>query len=280
MVRIITDSAADFEPFELEKLNVACTPLSVMLADKEYRENIDLSKKQFYELLESTVATPQTSQPSPDLLFDEFKAAKDAGDEAVFISISSGISGTYQTALITKEDVECDDCYVVDSLTATAGERLLVEYAVRMRDEGKNAKEIVAALEAVRGKVVLTACIDTLEYLYRGGRISQTAYKLGTMAQVKPIIRFTAEGTIEVPAKAMGMRKGMDQLCKWMVAKKPDLNHKIYVVYTADRAVGDALAQRMAAHGYEIPADQVVPAGAVIGSHIGPGGCGIIYIAE
>ena len=100
------------------------------------------------------------------------------------------------------------------------------------------------------------------------------------MAQVKPIIRFTAEGTIEVPAKAMGMRKGMDQLCKWLVAKKPDANHKIYVVYTADRAVGDALAQRMAAHGFEIPADQVVPAGAVIGSHIGPGGCGIIYIAE
>ena len=280
MVRIITDSAADFEPFELEKLNIACTPLSVMLADKSYRENIDLSKKEFYELLASTGATPQTSQPSPDLLFDQFKAAKDAGDEAIFISISSGISGTYQTALITKEDVEYDGCYVVDSLNATAGERVLVEYAVRLRDEGKSAKEIVAALEEARGKVVLTACIDTLEYLYRGGRISQTVYKLGTMAQVKPIIRFSAEGTIEVPAKAMGMRKGMDQLCKRLEAQKPDKNHKIYAVYTADRAVGEALAQRMAAHGYEIPADQIVPVGAVIGSHIGPGGCGIIYIAE
>ena len=280
MVRIITDSAADFEPFELEKLNVACTPLSVTLADKSYRENIDLSKKQFYELLASTGATPQTSQPSPDLLFDQFRDAKNAGDEAVFISISSGISGTYQTALITKEDVECDDCYVVDSLTATAGERVLVEYAVRLRDEGKSAKEIVAALEEARGKVVLVACIDTLEYLYRGGRISQTVYKLGTMAQVKPIIRFSAEGTIEVPAKAMGMRKGMDQLCKRLEAQKPDKNHKIYAVYTADKSVGEALAQRMAAHGYEIPDDQIIPVGAVIGSHIGPGGCGIIYIAE
>ena len=280
MVRIITDSAADFEPFELEKLNIACTPLSVMLADKSYRENIDLSKKEFYELLASTGATPQTSQPSPDLLYDQFKAAKDAGDEAVFISISSGISGTYQTALITKEDVEYDGCYVVDSLNATAGERVLVEYAVRLRDEGKSAKEIVAALEEVRGKVVLTACIDTLEYLYRGGRISQTVYKLGTMAQVKPIIRFSAEGTIEVPAKAMGMRKGMDQLCKRLETQKPDGNHKIYVVYTADRAVGETLAQKVAACGYEIPAEQIVPVGAVIGSHIGPGGCGIIYIAE
>ena len=280
MVRIITDSAADFEPFELEKLNVACTPLSVVLADKEYRENIDLSKKEFYELLESTGATPKTSQPSPDLLFDEFKAARDAGDEAVFVSISSGISGTYQTALITREDVECDDCYVVDSLSASAGERLMVEYAVRLRDEGKSAREIVAALEEASGRIVLTACIDTLEYLYRGGRISQTVYKLGTMAQVKPIIRFTAEGTIEVPAKAMGMRKGMDQLCKRLETQKPDKNHKIYAVYTADRSIGETLAQRMAAHGYEIPDDQIVPVGAVIGSHIGPGACGIIYIAE
>jgi DegV family protein with EDD domain len=251
-----------------------------MLEEKSYRENIDLGKDQFYELLASTGAAPQTSQPSPDLLFDQFKAAKLAGDEAVYISISSGISGTFQTARITLEDVECDDCYVVDSLNATAGERILVDYAVRLRDEGKNAKEIVEALEAIRSKVVLTACIDTLEYLYRGGRISQTVYKLGTMAQVKPIIRFSAEGTIEVPAKAMGMRKGMDQLCKRLEAQKPDMNHKIYVVYTADRAIGETLAQKVAAQGYEIPADQIVPVGAVIGSHIGPGGCGIIYIAE
>ena len=280
MVRIITDSAADFEPFELEKWNIICIPLKVMLDGKEYRENIDLSKQAFYELLASTGATPQTSQPSPDLLYDAFKAAKEAGDEAIYISISSGISGTYQTALITLDDVEYDGCHVFDSLNATAGQRMLVEYAARLRDEGKNAKEIIAALEETRGKVVLAACIDTLEYLYRGGRISQTVYKLGTMAQVKPIIRFSPEGTIEVPAKAMGMRKGMDQLCKRLEAQKPDSSHKIYVVYTADRTVGETLAQKVAAHGYEIPDEQIIPVGAAIGSHIGPGGCGLIYIAE
>ncbi len=280
MVRIITDSAADFEPADLERLNIACVPLSVMLDGKSYRENIDLSKQEFFALLASTGATPQTSQPSPDLLFDQFRAAKNAGDEAVYISISSGISGTYQTALITLEDVECDDCYVVDSLNATAGQRVLVEYACTLRDQGKNAKEIVEAVKALREKVVLTACIDTLEYLYRGGRISQTVYKLGTMARVKPLIRFSPEGTIEVPAKAMGMRKGIDQMCKRLEAQKPDPNHKIYAVYTADRSIGEALAQKMATLGYAIPDEQIVPVGAVIGSHIGPGGCGLIYIAE
>ena len=280
MVRIITDSAADFEPFELEKWNVACIPLKVMLGDTEYEENLNLSKDQFFSLLASTGDTPKTSQPSPDHLMDLFADAKRAGDEAVYITISSAISGTYQTAVMTREDAESEDCYVFDSRNATGGQRLLVEYAVRLRDAGKSAKEILEALEVVRDKVVLFACIDTLEYLYRGGRISQTVYKLGTMAQVKPIIRVSEEGAIEVPAKAMGMRKGMDQLVKKLEAQKPAADHKLYIMYTADRTIGQTLAQKVSALGYEIPEEQIVQVGAGIGSHIGPNACGIVYVAE
>lgn len=280
MVRIITDSAADFEPFELEKLNVSCTPLSVALGDREYVENINLSKDQFFSLLASTGDTPKSSQPSPEFLMNFFEEAKQAGEEALFISLSSAISGTYQTAVMTCEDAEYDGAYVFDSLNATGGERLIVEYAVRLRDEGKTAREIVNALESIRDRIVLFACIDTLEYLYRGGRISQTAYKLGTMAQVKPIIRVSEEGTIEVPAKAMGMRKGMDYLCKRLEVRKPSADHKLYVMYTADRTNGELLAQKLAAMGYEIPDSQIVPVGAAIGSHIGPNACGLVYVAE
>ena len=280
MVRIITDSAADFEPFELEKMNIACIPLKVMLDGREYEENVNLSKDQFFNLLASTGATPQSSQPSPQCLIDLYEDTVKAGDEAVYITLSSALSGTYQTAAMTCEDMDSDACFVFDSLNATGGERLLVEYAVRLRDQGKSAKEIVAALESVRDKVVLFACIDTLEYLYRGGRISQTVYKLGTMAQVKPIIRVSEEGAIEVPAKAMGMRKGMDQLAKKLEVQKPSADHKLYVMYTADRSIGETLAQKVAAMGYEIPAEQIVQVGAAIGSHIGPNACGIVYVAE
>lgn len=280
MVRIITDSAADFEPFELEKLNISCTPLSVALDGQEYVENINLSKDQFFSLLASTGDTPKSSQPSPEFLMNFFAEAKAAGDEALFISLSSAISGTYQTAVMTCEDADYDGCYVFDSLNATAGERLLVEYAVQLRDEGKSAKEIIAALETIRDKIVLFACIDTLEYLYRGGRISQTVYKLGTMAQVKPIIRVSEEGTIEVPAKAMGMRKGLDFVCKRLDAQKPNRDHKMYIMYTADRTNGEILAQKLSAMGYEIPEEQIVQVGAAIGSHIGPNACGLTYVAE
>ena len=280
MVRIITDSAADFEPFELEKMNVTCLPITVMLGEQEYQENVNLSKDQFFELLASTGASPKTAQPSPQILTDLFAEAKQAGDEAVYITLASALSGTYQSAVMIQEDADCEDLYVIDSRNATGGQRLLVEYAVRLRDEGKSAKEIVAGVESIRDRIVLYACIDTLEYLYRGGRISHTVYKLGTMAQVKPIIRVAEDGGIEVPAKAMGMRKGMDVLCKRIDQQKPSAEHKFYVMYTADHAIGETLAEKIRGMGYDIPDERIIQVGAGIGSHIGPNACGIVYVAE
>ena len=278
MVRIITDSAADFEPFELQEKNILCIPIRVHLGQQEYEENINMSKDQFYGLLAETGETPKTSQPAPAYLADLFADAKAAGEEAVYFTLSSALSGTYQTACMTREDAESDACFVVDSKNATGGQRLLVEYAVRLRDAGKSAAEIVAAVESIRDKIVLYACIDTLEYLYRGGRISQTVYKLGTLAQVKPIIRVTEEGAIEVPAKAMGMRKGMDMLCKQLEQKKPSPEHNLYVMYTADRTNGEALAKKIRDMGYDVPDSRIINVGAGIGSHIGPNACGIVYV--
>lgn len=280
MVRIITDSAADFEPQELEQLKITCIPISVLLGDTEYQENVNLSKDQFFALLASTGASPKTAQPSPQFLTDLFAEAKKAGDEAVYITLSSALSGTYQSAVMIKEDAGSEGCFVLDSRNATGGQRLLVEYAVRLRDEGKSASEIVEKVAALRDKIVLYACIDTLEYLYRGGRISHTVYKLGTMAQVKPIIRVTEEGGIEVPAKAMGMRKGMDWLCKRIEQQKPSAEHNLYVMYTADRTIGQTLAQKVRELGYEVPEERIIQVGAGIGSHIGPNACGIVYVAQ
>ena len=279
MIRIITDSSADLEPREYEQLGITCIPLTVFFGDTEYQENVNLSKDQFYELLYSG-GTPKTAQPSPQLLLDLFEDAKAAGDEAIYFSISGAISGTYQTACATKAMADYDGCYVCDSKNATGGLRVLLEEAVKLRDQGKSAREIIEGVEALQDRIVLYACMDTLEYLYRGGRISQTVYKLGTMAQVKPILRVTEAGAIEVPAKAMGMRKGMDFLCKRVEARKPDLNHNFYAMYTGDRSNGLALAEKFRAMGYDIPDEKVINVGAAIGSHVGPNACGMVYVAE
>jgi len=280
MVRIITDSAADFEPQELQNLNVTCIPLTILMGEQEYQENVNLTKPQFFQLLAQYEGAPKTSQASPSILMGLFEEAKQAGEEAVYITLSSALSGTYQTALMVREDVDWEGCHVLDSRNATGGQRLLVEYACRLRDQGKNAKEIIAAVEAIRDKVVLYACIDTLEYLYRGGRISQTAYKLGTLAQVKPIIRVSPEGKIEVPSKARGMRKGVDFLAKRLEIQKPSAEHPVYVMYTPDQTNAEMLLQKLREQGWDLPDDRLISVGAAIGSHIGPNGCGIVYVEE
>ena len=272
MVRIITDSAADFEPQELKQLNIDCIPLKVMFGDAEYEENISLSKDRFYKLLLEEEALPKTSQASPQILMDLFEKANAQGDEAIYITLSSALSGTYQTAMMTRNMVDSENCHVFDSRNATGGQRILVEYAARLRDEGKSAPEIIAALEDVRERIVLFACIDTLEYLYKGGRISHTVYKLGTLANIKPIITVEKDGGIGVPAKAMGMRKGMDMLCKRL--EDPDPNFPVYAMFTNHRSVAETLAQKMG----NVDDGHIIQVGAAIGSHIGPDACGFVYV--
>ncbi len=280
MVKIITDSAADFEPWELEKQNISCIPLTVIFGEREYQENVNLSKEQFYRLLAENEGAPKTAQASPGLVVEQFNQARQAGQEAVYITLSSALSGTYQSACMAREMAGEEGIWVVDSKNATGGQRLLVEYAVRLRDEGRSASEIAEGVERLRERIELYACIDTLEYLYHGGRISHTAYKIGTLAQVKPIIRVSREGKVEVPSKAMGLRKGMDYLCRFLEQRKPSADFPLYVMYTANRDNAQVLAERIRQLGYDVPENRLINVGAAIGSHIGPNGCGIVYVGE
>lgn len=280
MIRIVTDSAADFEPRELEQLHIDCIPLSVHFGEADYQENVNLTKDQFYELLLGNEESPKTSQAAPQTLLDLFEDAVKAGDEIIYITLSSALSGTYQSAVMARNMVGSDLCHVVDSRNATGGQRMVLEYAAKLRDEGKSAAEIIAGVEDIRERIVLFACIDTLEYLYKGGRISQTVYKLGTLASIKPIITVESDGSIGIPAKAMGMRKGMDHLCKQVQLRPADTDFPFYVMYTNNRSVAQTLAARLETVGVAVPENRIIQVGAAIGSHIGPDACGLVYVAK
>ena len=279
MIRIVTDSAADFEPQELEQLQITCIPLTVGFGERDYQENVNLTKDTFYQLLLDSDALPKTSQASPQILLGLFEDAVQAGDQIIYFTLSSALSGTYQSAVMAKEMTGSPLCHVVDSSNATGGQRMILEYAARLRDAGKTAQQIIEAVEALRQRVVLFACIDTLEYLYKGGRISQTVYKLGTLANIKPIITVESDGSIGIPAKAMGMRKGMDYLCKQVQLLPADPDFPLYVMYTNNRAVAETLAARLEAAGITVPDHQIIQVGAAIGAHIGPDACGLVYVA-
>ena len=280
MVRIITDSAADFEPRELESLNITCIPLTVSFGSEDYQENVNLDKTRFYELLAASQDFPKTAQASPQLLMDLFESAEAAGEEAIYITLSSALSGTYQSAMAVKNMVDSENCFVFDGKNGTGGQRMVVERAVQLRDAGLNAKQIITELGSFRDQIVLFACINTLENLYKGGRISQTAYAIGSLAQIKPIIQVDVEGRVAVPAKAMGMRKGMDLLCKRLEIQPMDSDYPLYVMYTSDRTVAETLAQRLEESGYAVPGERIIQVGAAIGTHIGPSACGLVYVEK
>ena len=279
MVRIITDSAADFEPWEYEKLGVSCIPLRVAFGVQEYLECKDLSKARFYELLAES-EFPKTSQASPAVLTELFETARDGEEEAIYITLSSALSGTYQTACMVREDVEYDGAFVFDSRNATGGQRILVEEACRLRDQGLDAAGIIAGLEAIRDRIELYAMVNNLENLHRGGRISHAVYTLGSLAQIKPLISVDNEGRVVLPGKAMGVRKGMDMLCKRLSIRKSDESYPLYVMYTSNREVGKQLAQRLGALGWEIPDERIIQVGAAIGTHVGFEACGLVYVGE
>jgi len=177
-----------------------------------------------------------------------------------------------------RQKLNLPGCYVVDSENGTGGQRMVVEYAVRLRDEGKSAAEIIAALEEMRKRVVLYACMDTLEYLYKGGRISNVVYRVGSLAQIKPILQVDEDGKLAIPAKVMGMKKGMAFMCDKVKEQLPDGDFPFYVMYTDDRVNGLALAERVRALGIEVPDERIINVGAAIGTHIGPKACGLVYV--
>lgn len=279
MVQIVIDSSADFEPPELERMGITCVPITVCFGDTVYRENEDLSKDRFYQLLKSCHRLPQTSQPSPYEFEQVFRRFQKSGDSVVAILLSSGLSGTCQGAFLAKELCEYEDCYIVDSLNATAGIRILVEYAVRLRDEGKAAAEIVQALEALRPRITLYACLDTLEYLQKGGRISNLAAAVGSMAKIHPILSVSPEGKVVIPKKVLGKAHGAAHILKCLAAKQPDPDFPIYVMYTHVREAGVYLADKLRNAGYRISENHLVNVGASIGTHIGPGAFGVVYVA-
>lgn len=281
MVRIITDSAADFEPEELEALNIDCIPLDVSFGDRNYQENLSLSKPQFYRMLRESKEFPRTSHPGPFVYERRMREAKEAGDEAILITISSAISGTYETARMALEESGAGDCCaVVDAKTATGGQRMLVELACRLRDEGAGLREIVRAVEELRPRLRIHACMDTLEYLYRGGRMTGMAYALGTAANIKPMITVAPDGSIVVTAKMLGLHRGMNYILKRYRQEPPDPAYPLSFMYTEDPENGRKLMEYMNRNGENFVGNRIIPVGAAIGAHVGPGACGIVYVVS
>lgn len=197
MIRIVTDTGADFTKQEAIDKRLEIVHLSIFFNGEAYlSENDDDSFSDFYHKLELSASLPTTSQPAPGNYVKLFEDAKENDDEMIVISISSGMSGTYQTSVMAQEIVGYEKIFVVDSKAGIISQRALVDYALKLRDENKTVEEIVAALENIKDKIVVFGAVQTLKYLQMGGRISKTVATVGEVLSIKPIISTDTQGRV------------------------------------------------------------------------------------
>lgn len=279
-IRIVTDSGADLETLEFDQLHVELVPLSITVDQRTYQANKNFNKADFFTMLEKAEIFPTTSQPAPADFEAVFKSAKQAGDDVVYISLSSTLSGTHQTANLVKTLGDYNNVYIVDSLSATLGQKLLVLQAAKLRDLGFSAPDIVAELEALKGRIRIFAGVDTLEYLYKGGRLSKASASIGTLARIKPVITVTQGGAVHVAGKGLGKGKAMSIILSSLEKEPPDTRYPILGVYSGSTDNLAELREKALKLDVDVPEAQCFSLGPVIGAHVGPGAYGFIYIAQ
>ena len=273
--RIIADSSADL--MNEVKERVTFVPLTISFDGVEYKDGETIDHKSFYEKLIESDVLPTTSQATPFEFEKKFREVEKAGESAVVITISSKLSGTYQSAMIAAEDFE--NIYVVDGDTATVGGGILVEYALQLADQGLEAKEIVEKLEEAKERVIIVALVDTLEYLKKGGRISSTAAFAGTVLNIKPVISLV-HGTINMLGKARGSKQGNNLLVQEIErAGGADFSKPVLLGYTG---ISDALLQKYIEDSkriWEGNLDEIryTTIGSAIGTHVGPGAIAVAF---
>lgn len=277
-VRIIVDSTADLIPAVKEKVEIV--PLTLRFGEEEFIDGVTIDHKMFYEKLVESDVIPTTSQATPSSFVPYFDKIKENGDEAVVITLSQKLSGTYQSACIAAEDY--DNIYVVDSGNVAIGAGILVEDALSMVDSGLSAKEIADKLEAEKDDVIIVAMLDTLEYLKKGGRISAAVAFAGGVLNIKPVVSVD-KGEIVMLGKARGSKQANNLLVQEIEkAGGVDFEKPVLLGYTG---LSDTLLQKYIEDSKELWAHakselNVQVIGSVIGTHAGPGAVAVAFFKK
>lgn len=278
-IRIITDSASDIVSPGRKEITVL--PMTISFEDRHYLDGVDLTHRQFYEQLIEGDTLPITSQVSPGQFSDAFQDAVKSGETVVAVTLSSKLSGTWQSACLAAQEYP-GQVYVVDSENAAIGEMILVERALELMDQGLSAPEIAACLEKEKKSVRLIALLDTLEYLKRGGRISPATALVGGLLSVKPVVA-VREGEVVVLGKARGSKNGNSLLVQEIEKTAGvDFSRPYRLGYTG---LSDLLLQKYIADSRRLWQDHtdnlpVCTVGGTIGTHVGPGAIAVAFFSR
>ena len=283
---LFSDSSADLSADLIKKHDIQIITFGVTLDGLTYfRDGVDKSHTEFFEILSNEKVFPKTSTPSIADYADAFTPALQAGQDVVCVCLSSGFSASSQSALNAKSMLEEEyperQIHIVDSRLAAAVQGLLVLNAAKLRDEGKTAAETAAILDDIkqRSKVYLT--MDSLEYLQRGGRIGKGAAFAGTLLNIKPILAIE-NGVVAPKVKARGRKKALSEMLNFLLddVRGNESAYDFVAVYAANKEECEEIAKNMReTHGLTLPYD-VWQLGATIGAHAGPTVVGVGYVPK
>ena len=276
-IKIITDSTADLLADTLNKVQVV--PLTLRFGKDEYIDKVTIDNNTFYNKLIESDILPTTSQATPNDFEKVFKTIVPK-DQAICITLSSKLSGTYQSAMIAAMDY--DNIYVLDSNNVTVGASILIKQALHYVEEGLAFETIISKLEEDKKKIVLIALVDTLEYLKKGGRISSAVAIAGTILNIKPVIAIE-DGEIKILGKARGSKQGNNYLVQEIRKNGGvDFSKPVLLGYTGTN--DDMLKKYIedSKHIWQEGLDEVkyTSVGAVIGTHAGPGAIAVAFFKK
>lgn len=275
-ITIITDTICDIPIIELEKKNIKYVPILVEINGITYKDKIDITNREFYEMISDKSTYPKTAQISPGAFEDIFKEELAKGNEIICITISSGLSGTYNSAHIAKTLLDSKDIHIIDSCSATMGQGALVLRAAKMLEDGcVDVSDIISELNHMIKKQESLIVLENMEMLKRGGRIPSSVATIGGFLNIKPTLTFKS-GKLEMLGKCRGFKAAVKQAVSKICSSDIDTQYPITVAHANNlEACLDFINQlNEKIPSLKIETSEVGPA---IGSHSGEGALAIFY---
>ena len=276
-IKVVCDSLSDIPKDLVDEYSIDVVPLTVIINGEEYKDGLDISVNEFYEKLKNEKVIPKTSQATYIQFKEVFEKHIKNGNSVLYIGGSSVASGTYQSAVMAKNDID-GEIYTFDTLNLSYGAGMQVVEAAKMAKEDKSIEDILKQLEIMRDKIDVIFSVDTLEYLQKGGRISSTKAAIGTMLNIKPILE-VRDGLVTNIAQVRGKKNVISKILELVKERsKEDFSNKVIGIgYGGNEDEFQKLKESVQKELN--PKDIViVDVGTSIGTHAGPGVMGIFYI--
>lgn len=280
-VKIVADSASDLSKDHYNEYGIELVPLNVHLDDKAYADVKEIDPKTIYDAMRNGKA-PKTSQPAPEAFKELFTACAQKNEPLVYVSFSSELSGTYQSAKIMEDMVKADHpdapLHIVDAKCASIGYGLVVLHAAKLAREGASVEEIVEAAQYQAQHMEHIFTVDDLEYLYRGGRVSKTSAFVGGLLKIKPILN-VEEGKLVPIEKLRGSKKVLSRMVELMEERGNDLSNQVIGISHGDDIERAEQLSTMIQEKFGVAKENIVieMVGAVIGAHVGPGTLAVFF---